>query len=146
MNMDNENLEEAMTATNIVEKTEVFDKVPPASIDGVLESSFPQSKWDKLVVDVAKVKKNQVEISKELDLVLKLYKDMKILETLNKKEQSKPKNYSDATASKEFLYPPRYAFPAKCTPLCTTNPLSLQIDLNLGIHEVQPDEAEGVQF
>ena len=67
-----------------------------------------------------------------------------ILEILSKKEQSKLENDSDATASEKFLYPPRYEFPVECTPSCTNDPLSEQIELTPEVHEVQSHEVEGV--
>ena len=74
MNVDHEDLEEATTIAKITEKIMVFDKAPATSTDEVPEPSIPQSKWDKLVTNVAELKANQVKINKKLYLVLELDK------------------------------------------------------------------------
>ena len=107
MDVDNNDLEKTQTVTTFAEKKRVFDKAP--SVDEVPEMAIPQSKWEKLVVDVIEVKTNQVEINKKLDLVLELDKAIKmILDILSKKELDKHDIDSDATAVEDFLYPPRY--------------------------------------
>ena len=66
---------------------------------------------------MAKVKANQEEIKKKLDLVLQFKKKVDLLlQILTKKEQGKNDNDSNTTASNEFLYPPTFQFPVKRTP------------------------------
>ena len=89
MEVDKEDFEEVEITAAFVKKTEVFTKAPPTNKapPQVLESSIPQASWDKLVVDVAKVKANQEEIKKKLDLVLQFEKKVDLLlQILTKKE------------------------------------------------------------
>ena len=134
MDVEKNDLEEAQNVAAFTEKERVFDKTPLAN--KVPKMAIPQSKWEKLVANVAKVKANQVEINKKLDLVLELNKAVKmILDILSKKESDKHDIDFDATIVENFLCPPGYQFPPKSTPRRENEPLPLEIELTHGVHE-----------
>ena len=75
MNVDTMDVQEAQTVEAIVKEAGVFDSPPheaKVSESSSQEPSISQSKWDKLVVDVAEVKVTQLEIFKKLDMVLNM--------------------------------------------------------------------------
>ena len=102
MNVDIVDVQEAQIAEAIAEAW-VFDSPPHEAKVRELFSQEPyisQSKWDKLVVDIAEVKANQLEIFKMLDMVLDMDQKIKtILEILSKKEEQKQDNDSEFTRS-----------------------------------------------
>ena len=98
MEVDKQDLDEAEAATSFTKKIEVFDKAPAAECTPptekappqALEPSIPQASWDKLVVGVAEVKANQLEMKAKLDLALQFEKKEDLfLQILSKKEEKK---------------------------------------------------------
>ena len=142
MEVDKEDLEEAKDAVAFAEKIGVFDKTPPTdkTPPQVSKPSIQQDNWDKLVADMAKVKANQEEIKKKLDLVLQFKKKVDLfLQILTKKEQEKNDNDSNTTAD-EFLYPPTFQFLVKRIPPWSYDGLVMMVELKHGCHELLPSE------